>query len=524
MTASRGGSANGVRQGVNPFLVAVVVGLAAFMEVLDISIANVSLRNIAGSLSAGEEESTWVLTSYLVANAIVLPMSGWFSMLLGRRRFYILSIILFTISSLLCGLAPSLPWLIAFRVLQGLGGGALQPVSQAILADAFPPERRPMAFAIYGMSVVAAPAIGPTLGGWITDNLSWHWVFLINVPVGIVLVALSRLLIRDPDGLVAARRRTLGSGFRVDYPGFALIALCLGALQIVLDKGQQEDWFESGLILWLSVMSATALVAALFWEWRHSHPVVNLRLMRDRNFATGMAMMFMLGFVLLGSTVLLPLMTQSLLGYSPTQAGMVISPGGVCIMVLMPIVGALVSRTDPRRLIAFGLAVVSASMFYMTAFDLSVDYHSLMVARVFQTFGMAFLFIPINAVAYMNSPPEESGNASALINLSRNIGGSVGISLLTTLLARGAQEHQAHMVDRFSPLDPNFGAAQQALAQQLGDPAAAQGLLYGLLQKQASLLSFMDDFRLLGVAGLAMIPLVLLFRKGRPGAVPEPVH
>ncbi|HUS23932.1 MAG TPA: DHA2 family efflux MFS transporter permease subunit [Candidatus Binatia bacterium] len=510
-------TATGVREGVNPFVIAVVVGLAAFMEVLDISIANVSLRNIAGSLSAGEDEATWVLTSYLVANAIVLPMSGWFSMLLGRRRFYILSIMLFTGSSLLCGLAPSLGWLIFFRIVQGLGGGALQPVSQAILSDAFPPEKRAMAFSIYGMSVVAAPAIGPTLGGWITDNFSWHWIFLINVPVGALLVVLSRFFVRDPEALAQARRARFREGLKIDYVGFALIAIGLGALQIVLDKGQQEDWFESQFIAVLSIVAAAALVFACVWEWRHRQPVMNLRLLKDRNFSTGLVLMFMLGLVLLGSTVLLPLMTQALFGYSPTQAGMVISPGGLCIMVLMPIVGTLLSHTDPRRLILFGMGVLAASMFYMTTLDLGTDYRTLMLARIFQAVGMAFLFIPINTVAFLDIDSAESGNASALINLARNIGGSVGISILTTLLARGAQQHQAHLVDRFTPFDAPYAAAQQQLTQHLGDAGAAQGLLYGMLQKQSMMLSFLDDFRLLGWVVLLLLPVILLLRPLRPG-------
>ena len=513
-----------MRQGVNPFLIAMVVGLASFMEVLDISIANVSLRHIAGSLSAGQEESTWVLTSYLVANAIVLPMSGWFSMLLGRRRFYIISIILFTASSLLCGLAPSLGWLIFFRVLQGLGGGALQPVSQSIVSDAFPPEQRGMAMAIYGMSVVAAPAIGPTLGGWITDNYSWHWIFLINVPIGIALSILARMLIRDPEALVAARKAKLRDAFEIDYAGFALIAIGLGALQIVLDKGQQEDWFESGFIITLTLISAAALVMTVFWELRHRHPIVNLRLLRDRNFSVGMVFMFMLGFVLLGSTVLLPLMTQTLLGYTPTAAGMVLSPGGIAIMFLMPVVGALVSRVDSRGLILFGLSTVAASMFYMGTLDLNVDFNTLVWARIFQTVGIAFLFIPINAAAYTNVDPAEGGNASALINLMRNIGGSVGISLLSTLLARGAQQHQTQLVDRFTPLDPVYSSTMQTLTQQLGDPAAAQGMLYGLMQKQATMLSFIDDFHLLGVCILLIIPLLLLMGRVRPGAAMEVGH
>jgi MFS transporter, DHA2 family, multidrug resistance protein len=508
---------SGVREGVNPFIIAVVVGLAAFMEVLDISIANVSLRNIAGSLSAGEDESTWVLTSYLVANAIVLPMSGWFSTLFGRRRFYIVSISLFTVSSLLCGMAPSLGWLIFFRVIQGLGGGALQPVSQAILSDAFPPEKRAMAFSIYGMSVVAAPAIGPTLGGWITDNYSWHWIFLINVPVGALLVVLSRFFVRDPIALVEARAVKFREGFKMDYLGFGLIAVGLGALQIVLDKGQQEDWFASPFIAVLTIVAVAALLFTVFWELRHPHPIMNLRLLKDRNFGAGMVLMFMLGFVLIGSTVLLPLMTQTLFGYTPTQAGMVISPGGFCIMLMMPIVGLSITRTDPRKLILFGMVIVAASMFHMATLDMNADYRTLMLARIFQTIGLAFLFIPINTVAFMDVPAHESGNASALINLARNIGGSFGISLLATALARGAQAHQVHLVDRFTPLDPAFAGAQQALTQQLGDPAAATGVLYGLMQKQAMMLSFVDDFRLLGILIVVVTPLVFLLRRLRPG-------
>jgi DHA2 family multidrug resistance protein len=514
----------GIRQGVNPFVIASVVGLASFMEVLDISIANVSLRHIAGSLSAGQDESTWVLTSYLVANAISLPMSGWFSNVLGRKRFYVISIALFTMSSLLCGLAPSLSWLIFFRVLQGLGGGALQPVSQSIVSDAFPVGKRGMAMAIYGMSVVAAPAIGPTLGGWITDNFSWHWVFLINVPVGIVLVVLARMLIQDPQALQDARKARLKDAFEIDYLGFALIAIGLGALQIVLDKGQQEDWFESPFILWTSIGSAVALVGAVVWEWQHRHPVVNLRLVLDRNFSVGLVLMFMLGFVLMGSTLLLPLMSQTLLGYTPTLAGEVLSPGGIIIIFLMPLVGTLVTRVDTRLLITFGLTTVSMSMFYMTTMTLDVSFKTLVLARMMQTLGLAFLFIPINVTAYATTPQTEGGSASALINLARNIGSSVGISLLTTSLTRGAQVHEAMMVDRFTPLDPAYQATQQALVQQLGDPAAATGLMYGMLQKQAAMLSFLDNYWFLGVCILCVIPLPFLMHKADPANAPIDAH
>lgn len=518
-------TANGLRPGTSPYLIAVVVGLAAFMEVLDISIANVSLGHIAGSLSAGQEESTWVLTSYLVANAIVLPMSGWFSMLLGRRRFYLISIAIFTVSSLLCGMAPSLEWLIFFRVLQGLGGGALQPVSQAILSDAFPPEKRGVAFAIYGMSVVAAPAIGPTLGGWITDNFSWHWIFLINVPIGIGLLGLSRLLIRDSEAMTEIRERKHRDGFHIDYIGFGLIALGLGALQIVLDKGQSEDWFESTFIVVTSGIAAVALVGAVIWEWYQREPVVNLKLMKDRNFAAGMGLMFMLGLVLIGSTVLMPLMTQTLFGYTSTQSGMVLSPGGFTIMLLMPLVGVLVGKVDPRGLILFGLCTVVVALFYMTTFDLTADFHTLMWARVLQTVGLAFLFIPINMMAFVGVTPAESGNASALINLARNIGGSVGISVLTTQLARGSQQHQAQLVDSHSPLNPAYVEAHGTLTQQLGSETAAHGVLYGQLQEQALLLSFLDDFRLLGIAVLLVIPTVFLMRRPPASAAPGgPAH
>jgi DHA2 family multidrug resistance protein len=515
---------SGLREGVNPFLIAIVVGMAAFMEVLDISIANVSLRNIAGSLSAGQEESTWVLTSYLVANAIVLPMSGWFSMLFGRKRFYILSIILFTISSMLCGLSSSLGMLIVFRVVQGLGGGALQPVSQAILSDAFPPEKRGMAFAIYGMSVVFAPAIGPTVGGWITDNYSWHWIFLINVPVGILLVLLSRFLLSDPPAVTEARKVVFSETFKIDYLGFGLIALGLGALQIVLDKGQQEDWLQSSFIAWMSLVSASALVFALYWEWRHPHPVMNLRLMRDRNFALGWVLMFMLGFVLLGSTLLLPLMTQTLLGYPPTQAGMVISPGGFTVMCLMPVAGLMVTRVDVRKPIFFGMMTVCLSMFYMTTLDMTVDYKTLVLARIFQMVGIAFLFIPLNTAAFAGVPEGESGNASALFNLSRNIGSSVGISVLSTALARGTQVHQSHLVDRITPLDPVYSQSIQELTQKLGSPEAAQGMVYGMVQRHAAMLSYIDDFWFMGICTLVLVPLVFLLRRVEPGKSPLAAH
>jgi DHA2 family multidrug resistance protein len=514
----------GYRAGTSPFAVAAVVGLAAFMEVLDISIANVSLRNIAGGLAAGQDESTWILTSYLVANAIVLPITGWLSAMFGRTRFYMVSIAIFTVSSLLCGLSTSLPMLILFRVIQGLGGGALQPVSQAILSDAFPPAKRTIAFAIYGMSVVAAPAIGPTLGGWITDTYSWHWIFLLNVPVGIVLLFLTRTLLHDPRPFVRMREQRKRDGFRIDYFGFALIVLGLGSLQIVLDKGQQDDWLESPFIAWMSVLAVVSLIATVFWEWRHKDPMVNLKLLKDRNFAVGMVLMFSLGFILFSSTLLLPLMTQSLLGYTATDAGLVISPGGLVIVFMMPIVGVISAKLDARKLIIFGLSTLSIAMFYMTTLDLTVDYKTLAFARMGQTFGLAFMFIPINAVSYQGVPPEQSGNASALVNLARNIGGSVGTSLVTTLLARSAATHQVALAAHVSAFDPQYVQTLQGITQRFGNTAAGQqqanGLVGSLLQQQASILSYLDVFQLLGFGVLLIIPLVFLLRRGAAAAPP----
>src|SRR5882762_476719 len=345
---------NGVaapRPAINPWVIAVAVTLATFMEVLDTSIANVALPHIAGSLSAGQDESTWVLTSYLVSNAIVLPLSGWLSSIMGRKRFYMGCVALFTISSALCGFAPNLPMLIVFRVLQGAGGGGLQPSEQAILADTFPPAKRGMAFAVYGAAVIMAPAIGPTLGGWITDNFSWRWIFFVNIPVGILSLMLTSRLIHDPPDF---RRRKL-SETKIDYIGLGLVALGLGCLQIVLDKGQRDDWFESHFILALTVISAVSLIFVVFWEWRHKDPIIDLHLFKERTFAVSNLLMFMLGFALLGSTLLLPLFMQTLLGYTAERSGMALSPGGFAILLMLPLVGFLLSRYDARWLMATGL-------------------------------------------------------------------------------------------------------------------------------------------------------------------------
>src|SRR5579862_9482794 len=396
------------RPAVNPWIIALTVTLATFMEVLDTSVANVALPHIAGGLSAGQDEATWVLTSYLVSNAIVLPMSGWFSALIGRKRFYMSCVALFTISSCLCGLAPSLGSLIFFRVLQGVGGGGLQPSEQAILADTFPPKQRGMAFAVYGMAVVFAPAIGPTLGGWITDNFSWRWIFFINIPVGLISLFLTNRLISDPPYM----KREKKSGFRIDYIGLSLLALGLGTLQVVLDKGQRDDWFGSHFITAMTIISVVALIAVIIWEWRHKDPIIDLHLFRDRSFAIGNFLMFMVGFALMSSTVLLPLYMQTMLGYTAEQAGLALMPGGFAIIMAMPLIGFLLSRYDARWLLVFGLSLLSFALFFMTSFDPQIDFRTAAMARVLQGLGLSCLFVPINTAAYAFLPKEKNNAAS----------------------------------------------------------------------------------------------------------------
>ena len=509
------------RPALNPWIIALAVTLATFMEVLDTSIANVALPHIAGSLSAGQDESTWVLTSYLVSNAIVLPLSGWLSSIVGRKNFYMECVALFTVSSFLCGLAPNLAVLILCRVLQGVGGGGLQPSEQAILADTFPPAKRGMAFAIYGVAVVTAPAIGPTLGGWITDNFSWRWIFFINIPVGILSILLTSRLIQDPPYF---RRRKLAET-HIDYIGLGFVALGLGTLQVILDKGQRDDWFESRFILIMSLISAISLIFVVFWEWRQKDPIVDLHLFRDRNFGISNMLMFMLGFALLGSTLLLPLFMQTMLGYTAQQSGLALMPGGFAIMALLPLVGFLLSRYSPRWLLVFGLVVLSASLFHMTNFDLQMDFRTTVVARLLQAVGMAFLFVPINTAAYAFLPRDKNNAASGLMNLARNIGGSVGISVVTTLLDRRAQIH-------LNDLSRNLTAGNAAMLAMLrgasramqahGASAAeatqqAYALIQGTVQRQAVMLSYIDCFWFLGVAILCMIPAVFLMRKSKPG-------
>ncbi|MGC1386281.1 MAG: DHA2 family efflux MFS transporter permease subunit [Candidatus Acidiferrales bacterium] len=516
------------RPAVNPWIIAIVVTLATFMEVLDTSVANVALPHIAGSLSAGQDESTWILTSYLVSNAIVLPMSGWFSQLIGRKRFYMTCVALFTISSFLCGIAPNLSMLIFFRVLQGAGGGGLQPSEQAILADTFEPRKRGMAFAVYGMAVVLAPAIGPTLGGWITDNFTWRWIFFINIPVGIISLLLTNMLITDPPYMKKQEQR---KGFRVDYIGLGLLALGLGTLQVVLDKGQRDDWFGSHFIVTMTVISTASLIAVMIWEWFHKDPIIDLHLFKERSFGVGNLLMFMVGFVLLSSTVLLPQFLQELMGYTAERAGLALMPGGFAIILCMPLVGYLLGRTDARRLLLFGLSMVCFAMFHMTNFDLNIDFRTAATARVFQAIGLAFLFVPINTAAYAFLPPGKNNAASGLINLARNVGGSVGISLVTTMLSRRSQVHQADLTHSLNNGNPQLQAALAAMTRIFisrgSSPSEAahqaQGMIAAQLGRQATMLAYIDNFWMLAIAIGAMIPLVFLMKRVKPGG-PMAVH
>ena len=509
------------RPPVNPWIIAIAVTLATFMEVLDTSIANVALPHIAGSLSAGQDESTWVLTSYLVSNAIILPLSGWLSSIIGRKRFYMSCVFVFTVSSFLCGFAPSLPALIIFRILQGAGGGGLQPSEQAILADTFPPAKRGMAFAVYGIAVVMAPAIGPTLGGWITDNYSWRWIFFVNIPVGILSLLLTSRLIQDPPYL---RRRKL-SETKIDFVGLGFVALGLGCLQIVLDKGQRDDWFESNIITTLSIIAASALIFVIWWEWRHKDPIIDLHLFKERTFAVSNLLMFMLGFALLGSTLLLPLFLQTLMGYTAELSGMALSPGGFAIMVLMPLVGFLLSRYDARYLLLFGLSMLSFSLFHMTSFDLTIDFKTAAMARVLQAVGLAFLFVPINTAAYSYLPREKNNAASGLMNLARNIGGSVGISFVTTMLDRRTQKHLSDLVGHLTSGNSQFQAMVRGVAQSLiarGTSAAdaqqqAYGVVQNIAQRQATMLAYIDNFFILAAIILAMVPFVFLMKRTKSG-------
>jgi MFS transporter, DHA2 family, multidrug resistance protein len=493
----------------NPWLIAPVVGLAAFMEVLDISVANVALPHIAGDLSSSQDESTWTLTSYLVTNAVVMPVSGWLAERFGRKRFFLICIAGFTLSSLLCGLAPSLGVLVVLRAIQGAAGGGLQPTGQAILTDSFPPEQRGMSTAIYAVAVVVAPAIGPTLGGWITDTFEWRWVFLMNVPIGVALIFLI-LWLKTPNEEPRV-------GGRMDWVGLAFVSLALGCLQVVLDRGQEDDWFASGLITALTVGSALGFIFLAWWELPHPHPVVDLRLLKDRDFGVSFVMMLCFGFMVLGSTYLLPAFAQNLLGYRATEAGELIAPGGFLLVVLFPIMGRIVDKVDLRLLLACGIVICGCATWWMTNFYLGVPFWVPALGRVMQAAGLAFLFLPINNLAFRSIPKDRTNYASALINLARNFGGSIGISVASTLVTRREQFHQTRIVEHLQALNPSYNELTSRLDQLVGAASSGQQTLARTFQfasQQILLLSYLDVFKLFAIFFLALLPLLLFVRKG----------
>jgi DHA2 family multidrug resistance protein len=505
---------------VSPWIIALTVMIATFMEVLDTSVANVALPHIAGDLSATVEETTWVLTSYLVANAVVLPLGGYLSSIMGRKRFYLTCVTIFTVASALCGLAPSLGWLIFFRILQGLGGGGLQPTSQAIIVESFPREKRGAAMALYGMGVILAPIIGPVLGGWITDNYSWHWIFLINIPIGMLAIFLNSAMLHDPPTL---KRIDLKEGARFDYVGIGILTLGLAALEIVLDEGQRKDWLSSNFIVFFTIVACVALVTTVIVEWRKKDPIVDLKLLKDRNFAVSTVLLFVLGFVLYGSMALLPIFLQTLLGYTASLSGWILSPGGVAVLVMMPVVAMLLKHVDTRWLICTGFIICGTGLFLMAGFNLQVDFGTAMTTRMIQSMGLAFLFIPMNVTAFHNVPPSKTSYATSLLNLVRNIGGSTGIALVTTILSRRAQFHQANLVGNLQAGNPAFermlsGARQLLMGHgsSMADAAhKAEGMVYGTLMRQATMMAFADTFWIMGALCFCLLPLVLFMRKTR---------
>jgi MFS transporter, DHA2 family, multidrug resistance protein len=502
--------------------------MATFMEALDTSIANVAMPHIGGSLSASPEEATWVLTSYLVANAMVLPISGWIANRIGRKRFYMTCVFLFTLASFLCGMAPTLGMLVFFRVLQGGAGGGLQPSEQSILADTFPPQKRSMAFAVYGVAVVTAPVLGPTVGGWIVDNYNWRWIFFLNIPVGILSLILTNRVVEDPPYLAETRMQRQS----IDYWGLGLLIISIGAIQILLDKGQEDDWFGSRFI---STLAVTAVIGMALFFWRElsiEHPVLDLRLFARRNVGMTQLVMFMVGVALYSSTVLIPQFLQEIMGYSARQAGMAVSSGGLVLMLLFPVAGALAPRFDPRRLVSVGFVITTFGLWRMTAINPNISFGMAVSWRVFIALGLPFLFIPINTLCYAGIPQEKYNEVSGLTALMRNLGGSVGISFVTTLLARLSQKHLAMLAPNAAPGNPPFetmraGLAGAWLRRGAALPDAIQhagAQIYGMAQVQARLLAYVDVIWVMVAVTTILVPLPFLMNRPKKVAAAAPVH
>jgi MFS transporter, DHA2 family, multidrug resistance protein len=505
---------------MNKWIIALTVMLPTLIEIIDTSVVNVSLDHIRGSLSAGIDEATWSITAYLVSNAIIIPLSGWLSRVFGRKRYLIFSIALFTFSSFLCGSAWSLQSLVVFRILQGIGGGALQPISQSILLETFPARQHGMAMAIFGMGIMFGPIIGPLVGGWITDNWSWHWIFYINVPIGVISILMTLFFITDPPYMMRQK-------MKIDYWGLACLAIGLGALQIVLDKGQREDWFSSGLIVWLTILSAVSLIIFVIAELHAEHPVVNLRAFKNISFSTGNIVMFCAFFNLFGSIVLLPIYLQTLMGYNAYLAGLVLGPGGIATMIALPVAGRLVTKINPKGILMFGIAVSAYSTYLMSNFNLYADFNTVIWPRLVLGIGMGFLFIPLTTLTFSTIKKENMANATAIYNLLRNLGGSFGVAFVTTVISIRSQVHQARLVEHLTPFDHSYQSAADMGARVfqykgLSTLSEQGGLayLYNQTLRQASMMSFNDAFHLLSVFLICILPLVLLMRRGKQEAPP----
>jgi DHA2 family multidrug resistance protein len=496
------------------------------MVVLDTAIANVALRYIAGSLAISVDESTWVVTTYLIANAVVLPVSGWLSNVIGRKRFYMICVAIFTVASLLCGLASSLTALIIFRILQGLGGGGMPTSEQAMLTDTFPPAKRPQAFAIYGIAVIVAPTVGPTIGGWLTDNYSWHWIFFINVPFGILSLILVQWLVVEPEVLERERHERLAGGLKVDWIGFALIALTFGSLEIVLDRGQLDDWFSSATIVTFATIAACSFIFFIPWELTRDDPIVDIRLLFHRQFAMAFIVMLAVGALLFGSNQVTPQLMQTNFPYTAMLSGLAMMPGGLTMLLLMPIAGQIIPHMQPKYWLAVGLALIALGMWVSTSLVPDASFTYFASVRVLQTLGMPFMFIPINSIAYAELPPQKTNEGSALINVARNLGGSVGVSLAATELARRSQFHQSRLTENMSPDSPAYQSAVHNLTQyfgQTGPPATARGHAIGyiaqLIDSQAALMAYIDIFFSWAIFAAILVPItLLLIRRVNPAA------